>query len=436
MQPNLGLTQFRVERTPQGIVHLIFDMPDRSMNVFSNAAIKDLGDFAAWVARSDARGVVVRSGKTNAFCAGADLIELGQAYDMIMAAPEAERLKRAFDHFFQLSAAVRALEACGKPVATAIAGLALGGGCELALGTHYRVLVNSPKVAMGLPESLVGLLPGAGGTQRMPRVVGLEKTLPILLAGGRLWGQDALDAGLASELVAPGEEIAAAERWILSSQAARQPWDDAAWRPRDAGQMNGLIAAARKTVLAETLGHYPAPLAILQCLEQGFAQDIETAIRTEMTIFAGLIQRPEARDMIRTMFIAKTEYERKVKAGDLPAAVTCALRELPALWQGRAADVGAALAAAGFRIEGIAAPAPDAAFTGAGYWHSSAPETSAKRIVREVLADVAAAAARLLPGLGADGQRLADYGLVSEAGFPAYLGGPFCLLAHAEKIPA
>jgi 3-hydroxyacyl-CoA dehydrogenase/enoyl-CoA hydratase/3-hydroxybutyryl-CoA epimerase len=436
MQQNLELTQFRVETTPQGIVHLIFDMPGRSMNVFSNAAIKDLGDFAAWVKCRDARGVVVRSGKTSAFCAGADLIELGQAYDMIMAAPPAERFKLAFDHFFQLSAAVRALETCGKPVATAIAGLALGGGCELALGTHYRVLVNSPKVAMGLPESLVGLLPGAGGTQRMPRVVGLEKTLPILLTGGRLSGQDALDAGLASELVAPGEEVAAAERWILSNPVAHQPWDDANWKHPDVARLGGLIAATRSKILAETLGHYPAPLAILECLEQGFPQDIETAIRTEMTIFAGLIQRPEARDMIRTMFIAKTEYERKVKAGDMPAAVTRALRELPAVWQGRPADVTAALVAAGFRIAGVAPPAPDADFNGKDYWYASAPVTAAKRAVREVLEDVTAATARLLPELGAEGQRLADYGLVSEAGFPAYLGGPFCLLAHAEKIPA
>ena len=436
MPETLELTQFRIETTPQGIVHLIFDMPNRSMNVFSNAAIKDLGAFAAWVARGGARGVLLRSGKTSAFCAGADLLELGQAYGMIMAAPPAARFHLAFEHFFPLSAAVRALETCGKPVACAIAGLALGGGCELALGTHHRVLANTPKAAMGLPESLVGLLPGAGGTQRMPRVAGLEAALPILLEGRRLWGQDALNAGLASELVAPGEEVAAAERWLLSATAARQPWDDATWRPRDAAQASGLITAARQGVLAETLGHYPAPLAILRCLEQGFTQDIETAIRTEMSIFAGLIQRPEARDMIRTMFIAKTDYERRMRTGDMPEAVSRALRELPALWQGRPAHIGAALAAAGFKIEGIAHPAPDSAFTGTGYWHTSPPESTAKRLVREVLEDITTAAARLLPGLGADGERLADYGMVSEAGFPAYLGGPFCLLSHAEKVTA
>src|SRR3546814_16950496 len=102
------------------------------MNVFSNAAIHELGSFAAWVGQSGVRGVLVRSGKETAFCAGADLTELGVAYDMIVAAPERDRFTIAFDHFFPLSAALRALETAGKPVASAIAGLALGGGCELA----------------------------------------------------------------------------------------------------------------------------------------------------------------------------------------------------------------------------------------------------------------------------------------------------------------
>ena len=135
------------------------------------------------------KGVLIRSGKDNAFCAGADLTELGVAYDMIMEARPRDRFNVAFDHFFPLSKAIRALETAGKPVAAAIAGLALGGGCELALGAHYRVLVDDPKVGMGLPKSLVGLLPGAGGTQRLPRLVGVDVALPILLDGGRLSGK-------------------------------------------------------------------------------------------------------------------------------------------------------------------------------------------------------------------------------------------------------
>ncbi|MEN9708024.1 MAG: hypothetical protein RIQ68_432, partial [Pseudomonadota bacterium] len=136
-----SFTQFRVEPQSNGIVHLVFDCGDRTMNVFSNAAIHELAQFANWLGSADVRGVVIRSGKPNAFCAGADLTELGVAYDMIMEAAPRDRFNVAFDHFFPLSKAIRALEAAGKPVAAAIAGLALGGGCELALGAHHRVLV-------------------------------------------------------------------------------------------------------------------------------------------------------------------------------------------------------------------------------------------------------------------------------------------------------
>jgi 3-hydroxyacyl-CoA dehydrogenase/enoyl-CoA hydratase/3-hydroxybutyryl-CoA epimerase len=219
------LQQFRAERTENNVLHLVFDMPGRPMNVFSNAAIAELALFSRWLRDSDVKGVVIRSGKPSAFCAGADLGELGSAYDMIMAAPAERRDRVAFEHFFRLSQALRGIETAGKPVAAAIAGLALGGGGELALATHHRVMVDDPKVAFGLPESLVGLLPGGGGTQRLPRLTGIEKALPILLEGARLSGQAAIAAGVVDQLVAAGEEVAAAERWVLSHPSASQPWD-------------------------------------------------------------------------------------------------------------------------------------------------------------------------------------------------------------------
>jgi 3-hydroxyacyl-CoA dehydrogenase/enoyl-CoA hydratase/3-hydroxybutyryl-CoA epimerase len=122
-----NLKEFRAERAENGVVHLVFDMPGRPMNVFSNAAIAELAIFSEWLRGSDVKGVVIRSGKASAFCAGADLTELGLAYDMIMAAPAETRDGLAFDHFFPLSRALRGIETAGKPVAAAIAGLALGG---------------------------------------------------------------------------------------------------------------------------------------------------------------------------------------------------------------------------------------------------------------------------------------------------------------------
>jgi enoyl-CoA hydratase/carnithine racemase len=169
--------------------------PGRSMNVFSDAAIVEIGLFAGWLAQADVRGALIRSGKESGFCAGATLPEIWAAYDMVTATPKYRRFNAAYDHFFRLSLGLRALETCGKPVAAAAAGLALGGGGELALAAHYRVLTKNPRAAIGLPESLVGLLPGAGGTQRLPRLIGVEAAMPILLEGGRVSGEAALKAG-------------------------------------------------------------------------------------------------------------------------------------------------------------------------------------------------------------------------------------------------
>ena len=432
------LTCFRLEIAPSGIAHLIFDLPGRSMNVFTNAAIHELGRFAAWLKASDVLGVVVRSGKAS-FCAGADLGELGVAYDAIMAAPKAERSRIAFDHFFPFSRALRAMETSGKPVAAAVTGLALGGGFELALGCHHRVLADAPGVGLGLPESLVGLLPGAGGTQRLPRLVGVEAALPVLLDGVRLAPAQALAAGAVHEVVGQGEEVAAAERWVLSQPDPSQPWD----RPggQVPGEVEGALAAARERVLLETRGHYPAQLAILDCLAEGYPEPMDRAIVAEMEIFSRLIQRPEPRNMIRTLFIAKGEYERLRKNDALPSTVERAVATFRAAL---ATADPAGWAEAGFRGhparpeagEPSLRPGADVgAAEGeepAGYWfereHLSPDE---RRGLRHLAAAAAAAAA--IGGLDDRERRLADYASVAELGFPAYLGGPFALRAYLGR---
>jgi len=414
MTDALKLTQFRVEAQANGLVHLVFDVPGRSMNVFSNAAIHELGRFADWLAKADVRGVVIRSGKTTAFCVGADLTELGVAYDMIMAAPRHARFDVAFDHFFPLSQAIRHLETAGKPVAAAIAGLALGGGCELALGAHYRVLADTPGAALGLPESLVGLLPGAGGTQRLPRLIGLPAALPILLEGARLSGTAAVAAGLVDELVAPGTEVAAAENWCLSASAPTQPWDTPGWSPPRPAALEAVIAPTRARIINETLGHYPAPLAILDCLEFGVPQHFEGAIRSEMAIFSQLIQRPEPRNMIQSLFLAKTDYDRRQKRDEMPSFVS----KVIAAAQSIAAVSISNLAAAGF-AGGEATPVREHAEP--GYWI----DTDAGAPARAILESISDAVLAIAPGLSPDDRRLADYAVVRDAGYPAYLGGPF-----------
>ena len=138
---------------------------------------------------------------------------------MIMATPKPRRFRAAYDHFFRLSLALRALETCGKPIASAIAGLALGGGGELALASHYRVLTDDRHAAIGLPESLVGLLPGAGGTQRLPRLIGIERAMPILLEGKRLAG----DARARGRVRAPCRQAGRGDRRRRGLAALARP---------------------------------------------------------------------------------------------------------------------------------------------------------------------------------------------------------------------
>lgn len=421
------LKQFRMEQSGNGVLHLIFDMPGRSMNVFSNAAIEELDLFADWLKQSDVAGVVISSGKSTAFCAGADLAELETAYDMIMAAPSGERDRLAFDHFFRLSHGLRKLETAGKPISVAVGGLALGGGCEFALAAHHRVLADRPQATFGLPESLVGLLPGGGGTQRLPRLIGIDAALPVLLDGARIGGQAAVAAGLAHELVTPGEEIAAAENWVLSCPVSTQPWDRPNWRPAAAQRIAGEIDTCRTKMLAETLGHYPAPSAILDCVVQGLPQDFDTAIRAEMQIFAKLIQRREPRNMIRTLFLGRLDYERLKKKGldsgimQAVGAVSHALRAEAEPGQ----ELGDAFARAGFRVDGQRKASFDGRIAGDVYWHDDEPRTWGKELLRARLAEADAAAATWRSELDEAERRAADYVLVTQQGFPAYLGGLF-----------
>jgi 3-hydroxyacyl-CoA dehydrogenase/enoyl-CoA hydratase/3-hydroxybutyryl-CoA epimerase len=419
------LKQFRIELSGNGILHLVFDMPGRSMNVFSNAAIEELGLFADYLRQSDAIGVVIRSGKPSAFCAGADLAELETAYDMIMAAPPGERDRLAFDHFFRLSHALRRLETAGKPVAAAIAGLALGGGCEFALAAHHRVVADHAQATFGLPESLVGLLPGGGGTQRLPRLIGIEAALPLLLEGARIGGAASVAAGLADQVVPLGEEVAAAERWLLSRPPAIQPWDRPGWRAEDAPRLSVIVGERRGKVLVDTLGHYPAPLAILDCVEQGFPLPFDAAIRTEMEIFAKLIQRREPRNMIRTLFLGRLDYERLKKKGLNPkiTEAVAAISDVLGVRSERGQELSEAFARAGFRVDRPHNAEFDGRIAGAVYWHDDEPKTWGKELLRVRLADAESAAAGWRSQLDESERRAADYVLITQAGFPAYLGG-------------
>lgn len=416
-------TQFRVESQDNGLVHLVFDAP-RTMNVFSNTAIAELGRFADWLKDSDTRGVLIRSGKANGFCAGADLTELAEAYQMIVAARPEDRFDIAFSHFFPLSHAIRRLERAGKPVAAAIAGVALGGGCELAMGAHYRVIADSPRAMMGLPEHAVGLLPGAGGTQRMSRLVGIETGLEVLLHGQTFAGAEALKVGLVHQLVPMGEEVAAAEKWLLSAAAhCVQPWDEANHTPLRHADYAAHIERHRDAELARMLGHEPAPLAILECVELGLMQPMDGAIRSEMSIFASLIQRREPRNMIRAMFLGKQAFDKARRAEAIPEAASDAAAKTAEIVKSAAAACPA-LAIAGFGSDGAQKPAQNQ--IKAGYWLESSDAGAAD--ARAALDSLKSAIQPIAARLSEPEALIFDHMLVRAGNVPAYLGGSFGIL--------
>ena len=287
-----------------GIALLVIDVAGRPMNVLTPEFRAELADCVDRI-KADAavRGAVVASAKTS-FMAGADIKDMVGAYDRGITPVEAAGFSQELSRLF------RKLETCGKPVAAAINGVALGGGFELALACHHRVMADDPKAGVGLPEVTIGLLPGAGGTQRVPRLVGVTEALKLITEGRQLRPPEALRKGLVNELAPPNEIVERARQWILKGGEAVQPWDKKGFRvPGGAGQ--GSPAAVQTfmagTALAakSTMRNYPAALAILSCVYEGTQLPIDAGLAIESKYFGQLLAGPVARNLMRTMFVNK-----------------------------------------------------------------------------------------------------------------------------------
>ena len=202
------MTNIRVDTDADGIVTLTWDMPGRSMNVLSEDSISEYVAAAEKaIADPAVKGVVVTSAKP-AFIAGADLSMLQKQTSASGASASKEQTAKAiFDNLMQFNLALRRIEKGGKPFVAAINGLALGGGLEVCLACHHRVVANDPRIQLGLVESKVGLMPGAGGTQRMPRLMGAMAALPMMLEGKTIGPDAALKGGLVHKVVPAADLI-------------------------------------------------------------------------------------------------------------------------------------------------------------------------------------------------------------------------------------
>ncbi|MDB5970069.1 MAG: 3-hydroxyacyl-CoA dehydrogenase [Hydrocarboniphaga sp.] len=314
------MENFKLELDADGILTAALDVAGRSMNTITQGVFNDLEKLIARV-KTDAavKGLVLCSGKANGYCAGADLDE--QDANNSGAIPSSEAAIRAeLARVAVLSDLLRALELCGKPVASAINGLALGGGLEMLLATHYRVAVDDTRIQLGLPEARIGLLPGAGGTQRLPRLIGLAKSLPLLLDGNSVTPAKARDLGFVDLLVSAGKEIETAKAWIRGGGIGSQPWDRKGYKlpggsPYEAVgvAMTMAIAGMRKA----TSGNYPAQLNILRCVYEGVTVPIDTGLRLEARYFVLTQNTPQAKAMVRSLFLSMQELKkRSVKIAD------------------------------------------------------------------------------------------------------------------------
>ncbi|MPZ35311.1 MAG: 3-hydroxyacyl-CoA dehydrogenase [Rhodospirillales bacterium] len=314
-----------------GIATITWDMPGRTMNVLNEASMTAYAGAIEEAIKDDkVKGIILTSAKAD-FIAGADL-------EMLLGTDTSDAAK-LMDQFSQLQKMFRRQETGGKPIVAAINGTALGGGFEICLACHYRIAAANPKAKVGQPEVKIGLLPGGGGTQRIPRLIGVMNAAPILLEGKDLTVDAAKGLGLIHEVVPANELLAKAKAWLMAPAGeqvvpeyaghgskggakaidgrAVQPWDrkgfktpgfpgGQVWSPPGVQTFIG----GNAMIAGKTNGVYPAPKAIMSCVYEGLQLPFDSALRVETRYFVSLLRNPVAKSMIRTLFFGLQEANK------------------------------------------------------------------------------------------------------------------------------
>lgn len=323
------------ELDEDGILISTLDVPGEKVNTLSRSL---LGEFTTLIegleARTDVVGVVLRSGKPDNFIAGADIRDFGTIRSQL----EGETLSR------EGQALLDRLEALRVPVVAAIHGACLGGGLETALACHYRIATDDPRTVVGLPEVMLGLVPGGGGTQRLPRLIGLVSALDLILTGRTLKARRALKAGVVDEVVPPAALLQAARAAVrglaantLKPRRGGIPLREKLLRPL-------IFRKARASVIAKSGGHYPAPLKAIEVVRTGTAGSMAEGLKIEAREFGELAVSDVSRALV-SVFFATQEIKKDAGYPEGTAA-----REV-----GKAAVLGAGLMGAG--IAGASADA-------------------------------------------------------------------------------
>ncbi|HTL29982.1 MAG TPA: 3-hydroxyacyl-CoA dehydrogenase NAD-binding domain-containing protein [Tepidisphaeraceae bacterium] len=279
-------------RDDQNIVTVWLDVPGKPVNICSPQLLADLSQALDSIEHDKPAGVIFSSPKPKSFNAGADLFEIRKMMR-----------EQVLQYLADGQALFNRIAALSMPTVAAINGDCLGGGFEFALACRYRVAADTGSINIGLPEVKLGLIPGWGGTTRLPRTIGLTKALPILLAGKTMSPKKALRAGLVDEVVRPEALLAAARRLLQTKPARRQP-----------GQLDRLLASTallRRRVLdsaeAEarrtTYDNYPAPLKLLDAIRIGYDAGVSAGFDAERRALVELMDTDVTKNLMRLFFL-------------------------------------------------------------------------------------------------------------------------------------
>jgi 3-hydroxyacyl-CoA dehydrogenase/enoyl-CoA hydratase/3-hydroxybutyryl-CoA epimerase len=288
---------FTLEVDADGIGLMTIDMPGRAMNVLNPVLLEPFARLVEQLETDAAlKGLVLTSAKPT-FVVGADIDQLAQIRTAEEAFAMCEDLKRL----------LRRMETCGKPVVAALNGTALGGGLELALACHARIALDDPKLKLGLPEVKLGLLPGGGGTQRVLRLVGIQKAMDLITQGKELGAHKALEMGLVTALAATRDELLTqAKAWCRANPKPAQPWDTKGFRIPGGDSKSPavvqVLAIAPSMANAKAHGNHPALTHIMSCLFEGGLLDFDAGCQIESRYFAACVVSQTSRNLIGTLW--------------------------------------------------------------------------------------------------------------------------------------
>ncbi|MDO7085688.1 fatty acid oxidation complex subunit alpha FadJ [Pseudocolwellia sp. AS88] len=306
---NNSTNTFTLIKQSNGVAHLVMDVAGEAMNTLKAEFAEQILEILTEIKADDTiKGIVLLSGKKDSFVAGADISMIANCETV----EEAVFLSRQGHSVFEQ------IENLPIPIIAAINGACLGGGLELSMACHARVCSDNAKTALGLPEVQLGLLPGGGGTQRLPKLVGIQKSLDMMLTGKHLRPKQALKAGLVDHVVPQSILVRTAEDIILSNKVGSKSLN----KPRKKSLLDKLLEdnplgrsivfnQATKSVLSKTKGNYPAPLKIIECVKAGIDGPSAKGYQTEANYF-GELAKTDVSAQLRQLFFATTEMKKEL----------------------------------------------------------------------------------------------------------------------------